>query len=61
MIGTRKVIRTVCDVLEDVHGEPGTKMNDNHISHLHVMIQELESFYIEHRILPLRVLDDERI
>lgn len=61
MIGTHKVIRTVCDVLEDVHAEPGTKMKSEHLSQLHGLIQEVEAFFIEHRVLPTHIPDDERI
>lgn len=61
MLGTHKVIRTVCEVLEDVHGEPGTKIRPLTLEVLYDKIQEIESFYIKHRILPIHVPDDERI
>jgi hypothetical protein len=54
-MATQKVVATVLEALEDVHGfrpRGRTLMRPDAASEVIEMIHALELFYIEHRILP---------
>lgn len=49
---THKVWRAVLAVLEDVHGEPGTMMGTSELALLIEKVEDVEQWYIDHRMLP---------
>ena len=51
-MATNKIWRAVIGTLEDVHGEPGTKLLPGVIVDLIERVEVIEQLYIANRILP---------